>query len=85
MDIPPEELPYINVPLHTVFRLTPKAYKCDEVMWKADVPAVSTYRPKIETPLPSPAKPKSGKALFNGDAASIGDGTAAISVLEGKQ
>jgi len=27
---PQDELPYINIPLHTVIKLTPKAYGCDE-------------------------------------------------------
>ncbi len=30
MDRPPEEIPYIEVPLHTVIRLTPTAYGCEE-------------------------------------------------------
>ena len=25
-----DELPYIKIPLHTVIKLTPKAYGCDE-------------------------------------------------------
>ncbi|TPX51279.1 hypothetical protein SeMB42_g00279 [Synchytrium endobioticum] len=83
MDISPEELPYVNVPLHTVFRLTPKAYKCEEVTWKVDVPAVSTYRPRLETPTSSPIKAKT-EALLASSAASLGDGTVALSVLEGK-
>jgi 6-phosphofructo-2-kinase/fructose-2,6-biphosphatase 2 len=28
LDLPPEELPYIKVPLHTVIKLTPIAYGC---------------------------------------------------------
>lgn len=28
--LPQEDLPYIKVPLHTVIKLTPKAYGCDE-------------------------------------------------------
>lgn len=28
--LPQEDLPYIKIPLHTVIKLTPKAYGCDE-------------------------------------------------------
>jgi 6-phosphofructo-2-kinase/fructose-2,6-biphosphatase 2 len=28
--LPQEDLPYIKIPLHTVVKLTPKAYGCDE-------------------------------------------------------
>lgn len=28
--LPQVDLPYINIPLHTVIKLTPKAYGCDE-------------------------------------------------------
>ena len=30
MDRPPEEIPYIEIPLHTVIQLTPTAYGCEE-------------------------------------------------------
>ncbi|KHJ97748.1 phosphoglycerate mutase family protein, partial [Oesophagostomum dentatum] len=39
-----EELPYLRVPLHTVIKLTPKAYTCEVEMFKFDVDAVNTYR-----------------------------------------
>lgn len=42
----PEELPYLNVPLHTVIKLTPKAYSCHIEMFKFKVDAVDTYREK---------------------------------------
>ena len=29
-DMPQADLPYIKIPLHTVIKLTPKAYGCDE-------------------------------------------------------
>jgi hypothetical protein len=29
-DLSQEDLPYIKIPLHTVIKLTPKAYGCDE-------------------------------------------------------
>ncbi|WKX89802.1 hypothetical protein Q1695_009002 [Nippostrongylus brasiliensis] len=42
----PEELPYLRVPLHTVIKLTPKAYSCVVEMFEFDVKAVDTYRDK---------------------------------------
>ncbi|KAG8912978.1 Fructose-2,6-bisphosphatase, partial [Tulasnella sp. 408] len=44
-----EDLPYINIPLHTVIKLTPKAYGCDEERYKVPIQAVSTHRPKPKT------------------------------------
>jgi 6-phosphofructo-2-kinase/fructose-2,6-biphosphatase 2 len=41
-----DELPYIRVPLHTILKLTPKAYQCLEERIPVEVPAVDTYRPK---------------------------------------
>ncbi|KAJ3324080.1 Fructose-2,6-bisphosphatase [Boothiomyces sp. JEL0866] len=41
-----EELPYIKIPLHTIIKLTPKAYHCLEERIVVDVPAVDTFRPK---------------------------------------
>ncbi|RKP16749.1 bifunctional 6-phosphofructo-2-kinase/fructose-2,6-bisphosphate 2-phosphatase [Rozella allomycis CSF55] len=34
LNLPRDELPYINIPLHTVIQLTPKAYGCEEVRYK---------------------------------------------------
>ena len=34
MDEPPEACPHIPVPLHTVIRLTPTAYGCDETRFE---------------------------------------------------
>ena len=48
LNIPHEELPYIKVPLHTVVKLTPKAYGCEEVRFAVDVPAVDTHRERPE-------------------------------------
>ncbi|GAA5874206.1 hypothetical protein JCM8547_007790 [Rhodosporidiobolus lusitaniae] len=41
-----EELPYIKIPLHTVIKLTPKAYGCDEERFALPIEAVDTTRPK---------------------------------------
>ncbi|VDD95979.1 unnamed protein product [Enterobius vermicularis] len=42
------QLPYLNVPLHTVIKLTPKAYSCEIEMFKFNIDAVNTYRAKPE-------------------------------------
>jgi 6-phosphofructo-2-kinase/fructose-2,6-biphosphatase 2 len=44
------ELPYLNVPLHTVIKLTPKAYNCQIEMFKFKIDAVDTYRAKPDEP-----------------------------------
>jgi len=39
----------MEVPLHTLMKLTPKAYGTTVEKFKADIPAVSTWRPKGST------------------------------------
>ncbi|GAA6029403.1 hypothetical protein JCM8097_003661 [Rhodosporidiobolus ruineniae] len=46
-----EELPYIKIPLHTVIKLTPKAYGCDEERFALPIEAVDTTRPKPQNRL----------------------------------
>jgi 6-phosphofructo-2-kinase / fructose-2,6-biphosphatase 2 len=46
MNIPQERSPWMEVPLHTLIKLTPKAYGTVEERFKADIPAVSTFRAK---------------------------------------
>ncbi len=46
MNIPQERSPWMEVPLHTLIKLTPKAYSTYEERLKADIPAVSTFRSK---------------------------------------
>lgn len=41
-----EKSPWMEVPLHTLIRLTPRAYKTEEERLYADIPAVSTWREK---------------------------------------
>lgn len=41
-----DELPYIKIPLHTIIKLTPKAYGCDEARYSVPIEAVDTHRPK---------------------------------------
>ncbi|KAK9719508.1 Fructose-2,6-bisphosphatase [Basidiobolus ranarum] len=43
------DLPYIKIPLHTVIKLTPRAYGCDVEYFKLDIEAVDTHRPKPKT------------------------------------
>ena len=46
MNVPQEKSPWMEVPLHTVIRLTPRAYSTQEERFKANIPAVSTFREK---------------------------------------
>ncbi|KAK5169985.1 fructose-2,6-bisphosphatase-like protein [Cryomyces antarcticus] len=46
MNVPQERSPWMEVPLHTLIKLTPKAYSTIEERLKADIPAVSTFREK---------------------------------------
>jgi hypothetical protein len=39
----------MEVPLHTLMKLTPKAYGTEEQRFKADIPAVSTWRAQGST------------------------------------
>eukprot|EP00842_Homolaphlyctis_polyrhiza_P004716 jgi/Hompol1/5245/HPOL_000658-RA len=58
LNVPHAELPYVKVPLHTVMRLTPKAYGCLSEQFPASIPAVDTHRSKPPaTPTPSQPQP----------------------------
>jgi 6-phosphofructo-2-kinase/fructose-2,6-biphosphatase 2 len=46
MNVPQERSPWMEVPLHTVIKLTPRAYSTEEERFSADIPAVSTFRAK---------------------------------------
>ncbi|KAF8479012.1 bifunctional 6-phosphofructo-2-kinase/fructose-2,6-bisphosphate 2-phosphatase [Russula ochroleuca] len=48
-NLPQDDLPYIKIPLHTVIKLTPKAYGCDEERYTLPIGAVNTHRPKPKT------------------------------------
>jgi len=48
--LPQEDLPYVKIPLHTVIKLTPKAYGCDEERYALPIQAVDTHRPKPKAP-----------------------------------
>ncbi|EPE09291.1 fructose- -bisphosphatase [Ophiostoma piceae UAMH 11346] len=44
-----ERSPWMNVPLHTLIKLTPKAYGTEEIRYAAGIDAVSTWRGKGST------------------------------------
>ncbi|OJJ47072.1 hypothetical protein ASPZODRAFT_1891824 [Penicilliopsis zonata CBS 506.65] len=46
LNVPQEKSPWMEVPLHTLIKLTPRAYGTEEQRFKADIPAVSTWRAK---------------------------------------
>ncbi|KKK14836.1 hypothetical protein AOCH_004938 [Aspergillus ochraceoroseus] len=46
LNVPQEQSPWMEVPLHTLIKLTPRAYGTEEQRFKADIPAVSTWRAK---------------------------------------
>jgi len=50
LEISEEDLPWQEIPLHSVIKLTPKAYGCGMELIDLDVPCVSTHRAKPETP-----------------------------------
>lgn len=58
MKKPQDESPWMAVPLHTLIKLTPRAYGTEEVRYDAQIPAVSTWRgkgsvAKHEDPIPA--------------------------------
>ncbi|KAF9228649.1 bifunctional 6-phosphofructo-2-kinase/fructose-2,6-bisphosphate 2-phosphatase [Gyrodon lividus] len=66
LDLPQANLPYIKIPLHTVIKLTPKAYGCDEERYTLPIGAVDTHRPKpnnpqLEVPVAGTAREYFGK------------------------
>ena len=50
MNVPQEESPWMEVPLHTLICLEPRAYGTKETRISAHIPAVSTFRAKGEIP-----------------------------------
>ncbi|KAI0062201.1 bifunctional 6-phosphofructo-2-kinase/fructose-2,6-bisphosphate 2-phosphatase [Artomyces pyxidatus] len=66
-NLPQADLPYIKIPLHTVIKLTPKAYGCDEERYTLPIGAVDTHRPKPKAPQPE-VKAYSGREYYDGNA-----------------
>ncbi|XP_034241856.1 6-phosphofructo-2-kinase/fructose-2,6-bisphosphatase isoform X3 [Thrips palmi] len=60
LDKSADELPYLNVPLHTVIKLTPVAYGCKVEYIKLPIEAVDTHRakPKETSPVKAPLQEK---------------------------
>lgn len=50
MNVPQEKSPWMEVPLHTLICLEPRAYGTKETRISAHIPAVSTFRAKGELP-----------------------------------
>ncbi|TRY62690.1 hypothetical protein TCAL_12965 [Tigriopus californicus] len=49
-EIDEDELPYLEVPLHTIIKLEPRAYGCHVEFERLNVDCVSTHRPKPKVP-----------------------------------
>ena len=45
-----DNLPYLEVPMHTIIKLEPKAYGCDKSVVDLGVECVSTHRDKPTVP-----------------------------------
>ena len=48
-DVDQDRSPWMDIPLHTLMKLTPKAYGTVTEKYKANIKAVSTWRPKGST------------------------------------
>ncbi|TFK40135.1 6-phosphofructo-2-kinase-domain-containing protein [Crucibulum laeve] len=64
--LPQVDLPYIKIPLHTVIKLTPKAYGCDEERYALPIQAVDTHRPKPKAAQPT-VQPTTARQYFSSD------------------
>ncbi|KAJ7220109.1 bifunctional 6-phosphofructo-2-kinase fructose-2,6-bisphosphate 2-phosphatase [Mycena pura] len=58
-----EDLPYVKIPLHTVIKLTPRAYGCDEERYALPITAVNTHRPKPKANEPT-VQPSTSRHYF---------------------
>ncbi|KAJ6630963.1 6-phosphofructo-2-kinase-domain-containing protein [Mycena sp. CBHHK59/15] len=61
-----DDLPYIKIPLHTVIKLTPKAYGCDEERYALPITAVDTHREKPKSAQPV-VQPTTARQYFAQD------------------
>ncbi|KAH9946407.1 bifunctional 6-phosphofructo-2-kinase/fructose-2,6-bisphosphate 2-phosphatase [Epithele typhae] len=66
-DLPQADLPYIKIPLHTVIKLTPKAYGCDEERYAVPIQAVDTHRPKPKGGETNAPTPNTAREYFSKD------------------
>ncbi|KAL2192516.1 6-phosphofructo-2-kinase-domain-containing protein [Corynascus similis CBS 632.67] len=60
MQKPQEESPWVPVPLHTLIKLTPRAYNTELEKYDAKIKAVSTWRGKGSTAKHEDPKPEGG-------------------------
>eukprot|EP00092_Neocalanus_flemingeri_P010654 GFUD01011476.1.p1 GENE.GFUD01011476.1~~GFUD01011476.1.p1 ORF type:complete len:460 (-),score=98.97 GFUD01011476.1:95-1474(-) len=65
MEKPLSELPYMQVPLHTLIKITPVAYGCEVEYIPLPVDAVDTHRPRPTSPSHKRLRISSGKAIYN--------------------
>jgi len=63
-DLPQADLPYVKIPLHTVIKLTPKAYGCDEERYTLPIGAVDTHRPKPKQAQPDIPVANTGREYY---------------------
>ena len=67
MNVPQEKSPWMEVPLHTLIQLTPRAYGTEERRFKADIPAVSTFRERGTSEMKKECE-ESGEGQAEGEA-----------------
>ncbi|CAJ0900754.1 1418_t:CDS:2 [Entrophospora sp. SA101] len=65
-NLPQKDLPYVRIPLHSVIKLTPKAYECNEDRYKVDIDAVDTHRPQ-----PTLKTKKQQQSIVNGTSTNL--------------
>ncbi|TFK54823.1 bifunctional 6-phosphofructo-2-kinase/fructose-2,6-bisphosphate 2-phosphatase [Heliocybe sulcata] len=66
-NLPQADLPYIKIPLHTVIKLTPKAYGCDEERYTLPISAVDTHRPKPAAPAQPVVAPNTERDYYGSE------------------
>jgi len=89
MEKPLSDLPYINVPLHTLLKITPVAYGCEVEHIKFPVDAVDTHRPRPSSPTHKRLRISSETAFELSDrtaaALSLGEGDTVVKTVGGPQ
>jgi len=96
MNVPQDQSPWMEIPLHTVIKLTPRAYGTQEERFKANIPAVSTFRAKYTSAnmggeaaifdaerakLPISGAQANGVITINGDVEAVPQKVGAVSVV----
>jgi len=70
LDLPPSEIPHLDIPLHTVLKLVPKAYGCEVTRFRLDVSSVED----LVAPSPPPSAEEQRRAAEIAHKASAGAG-----------